>query len=64
MIPAYLRQKAAPWVSALVLACGLAIALLLVFLQRVTVQASNDLAVQTDIANYNWTPPNTATKKR
>lgn len=64
MIPAYLKQRAAPWVSALVLVCGLAIAFLLVFLQRVTVQASNDLALQTDASNYNWTPPNTTTKKK
>ena len=57
----YLRQRAAPWVSAFVLIGGLAIACMLVFLQRVTTQAENDLTVQTDGTDYNWAPPHTAT---
>lgn len=57
----YLRQRAAPWVSAFVLIGGLAIACMLVFLQRVTSQAENDLTAQTNGSDYQWTPPNTHT---
>ncbi len=64
MMMQYLRQRAATWVSAFVLIGGLAISCMLVFLQRVTVQAANDLTVQTDETNYQWTPPNSNNRKR
>ncbi len=45
MIMHYLRQRAATWVSAFVLIGGLATACMLVFLQRVTLQAAEDIAI-------------------
>jgi hypothetical protein len=53
----YLSQKAAPWVSGLVLISGLAIACMFIFLQRVSVQASESLVLPTDVDNYNWVAP-------
>ncbi len=57
----YLRQRAATWVSAFVLIGGMAIACMLVFLQRVSIQASADVYVPTDAENYTWVPPKHST---